>query len=184
MVLADLKVLDFLMKSTPDVDDWGHVLLSFHYISTLQTDLVCTGKALAGGFPISACLGTAEVMDAWGASQGEAIHTQTFLGNPLGCAMALAALDELEKLQPRVTENSQWLQQEMTIRGFKYRGQGMLWGIELDNTLKISRLMMERGFIVLPAGPNCEVLALTPPMSYWPQLTAFLDALVGISKHE
>ena len=39
----------------------------------------------------------------------------------------------------------------------------MLWGIELDNTLKISRLMMERGFIVLPAGPNCEVLALTPP---------------------
>ena len=48
---------------------------------------------MAGGFPISACLGTAEVMDAWGASQGEAIHTQTFLGNPLGCAMALAALD-------------------------------------------------------------------------------------------
>ena len=146
-----------------------------------KPDLLCTGKALAGGFPISACLGTAEVMDAWGASQGEAIHTQTFLGNPMGCAMALAALKELERLQPRVTKISEWLQQEMTTRGFQYRGQGMLWGIELDNTLKISRLMMERGFIVLPAGPNCEVLALTPPYVITKtQLSSFLDTLIEI----
>ena len=45
-----------------------------------RPDLLCVGKALGGGFPISACLGTAEVMDAWGGSKGEAIHTQTFLG--------------------------------------------------------------------------------------------------------
>ena len=37
-------------------------------------------------------------MDAWGASRGESLHTQTFLGNPLGCAMAVAALRELRRL--------------------------------------------------------------------------------------
>ena len=60
-------------------------------------DAVCYGKALGGGFPVSACLGTAEAMDAWGASTGEALHTQTFLGNPLGCAGAIAALRVLEE---------------------------------------------------------------------------------------
>ena len=146
-----------------------------------KPDLICTGKALAGGFPISACLGTAEVMDAWGASKGEAIHTQTFLGNPMGCAMALAAIGELERLQSQVSELSDWLQKEMSSRGFSYRGLGMLWGIELPDTLKISRELMNRGFIVLPAGPNCEVLALTPPYTITKeQLTHFLDNLLDI----
>src|SRR5207248_10081930 len=59
-------------------------------------DIVCLGKALTGGFPLSACVGRAEVMDeAWPASRGEAIHTSTFLGHPVGCAMALAQIREL-----------------------------------------------------------------------------------------
>src|SRR5215831_16619489 len=51
--------------------------------STAIPDLVCLGKALTGGFPLSACVGRAEVMDrAWPPSVGEAIHTSTFLGHP------------------------------------------------------------------------------------------------------
>src|SRR4029077_12158571 len=42
-------------------------------------DLLCLGKALANGFPISACIGTPEAMGAWPESDGEAIHTSTFL---------------------------------------------------------------------------------------------------------
>ena len=56
--------------------------------------------------PISACVGRASVMDAWPVSHGEALHTQTFLGHPPGCAAALAALaviDE-EKLAARAAE--------------------------------------------------------------------------------
>ena len=45
-------------------------------------DLVCLGKALGGGMPLSACCGPAHVMDAWPSSTGEAIHTSTFLGKP------------------------------------------------------------------------------------------------------
>ena len=61
----------------------------------LDADLVCLGKALGGGFPLSACLGSAEVFDAWPESTGEAKHTSTFLGHPVACAAALAFLDVL-----------------------------------------------------------------------------------------
>jgi 4-aminobutyrate aminotransferase-like enzyme len=62
-------------------------------------DLICLGKALTGGFPLSACVGRADLMDAaWPASSGEAIHTSTFLGHPVGCAMALAQISEIERL--------------------------------------------------------------------------------------
>ncbi|MEQ1507328.1 MAG: aminotransferase class III-fold pyridoxal phosphate-dependent enzyme, partial [Myxococcota bacterium] len=37
-------------------------------------DLLCVGKALGGGYPLSACVGTPAVMAAWGGSRGEAIH--------------------------------------------------------------------------------------------------------------
>ncbi len=63
-------------------------------------DLICLGKALTGGFPLSACVGRADLMDvAWPASTGEAIHTSTFLGHPVGCAMALAQIAEIRRLK-------------------------------------------------------------------------------------
>src|SRR5437667_7074344 len=61
-------------------------------------DLICLGKALTGGFPLAACVGQAALMDAaWPKSQGEAIHTSTFLGHPVGCAMALEQIAEIQK---------------------------------------------------------------------------------------
>jgi len=61
-------------------------------------DLVCLGKALTGGFPLSACVGRDDIMDrAWPPSTGEAIHSSTYLGHPVGCAMALAQLSELQR---------------------------------------------------------------------------------------
>src|SRR5882724_8428604 len=63
-------------------------------------DLICLGKALTGGFPLSACVGRSDVMDAaWPPSTGEAIHTSTFLGHPVGCAMALAQIEEITRLE-------------------------------------------------------------------------------------
>ena len=56
--------------------------------------------------------------------------------------------------------------------GYTVRGEGFLWGIQLPDTLTLSRKLMELGYIILPAGPNCEVLALTAPIrlhggSWW-----------------
>ena len=61
-------------------------------------DIICIGKAFGSGFPISAAAARPEVMDAWPVSDGEALHTSTYLGNPMGCAAALATIGEMERL--------------------------------------------------------------------------------------
>ena len=143
-----------------------------------RPDLICVGKGMAGGYPISACIGTAAVMDAWGASRGEAIHTQTFLGNPVGCAMALAAIDEVERLLPTVSGKGRWLRERLQERGLPVRGRGMLLGVEVPHSLAVSRALLQQGYIALPAGESAEVLALTPPLVITQaQLEGFLAAL-------
>jgi 4-aminobutyrate aminotransferase-like enzyme len=137
--------------------------------SPLQPDLLCVGKSLAGGYPISACLGTAAAMDAWGASKGEAIHTQTFLGNPVGCAMALASLEEMERidLPARVRETGAWLTEHLlAVPGVHgVTGRGLMLGVRVDHALALMRAMQARGYLVLPAGEHGEVLGFTPPLT-------------------
>ena len=144
----------------------------------VRPDILVLGKGMAGGFPISACIGTAEAMDAWGASTGEALHTQTFLGNPVGCAMALACIQELEHVIPSSVDTGRWLMDELVSRGLTVRGRGMMLGIEMQNTLAVSRALLRRGFIALPAGESGEVLGVTPPLTTTQaQLQCFLEAL-------
>ena len=77
--------------------------------SGVVPDLICLGKALTGGFPLSACVGRADLMDAaWPPSTGEAIHTSTFLGHPVGCAMALAQIAEIRRLKLCRTQRGTW----------------------------------------------------------------------------
>ena len=121
-------------------------------------------------------------MYAWGASKGESIHTQTFLGNPMGCAMGLAALSEIERIQPELDEKMTWLQSEFDRRGYTVRGEGFLWGIQLPDTLTLSRKLMELGYIILPAGPNCEVLA-DGTLRLQRSVGGILDALDGLKSN-
>ena len=103
-------------------------------------DLICLGKALTGGFPLSACVGRADLMDAaWPASTGEAIHTSTFLGHPVGCAMALAQISEIGKLKlpERSAELGKFLLEELSKAQspkskVEARGLGLMAGIELQ----------------------------------------------------
>jgi 4-aminobutyrate aminotransferase-like enzyme len=135
----------------------------------MRPDLLCLGKALGGGFPISACLGTAGAMDAWGASKGEAIHTQTFLGNPVGCAMALAVLDviEAEDLVARArVEGDRFAAALGGLPGVHaVSGRGLMLGVHVADSLGVTRRMLERGWIVLPCGERGEALGLTPPLT-------------------
>jgi acetylornithine/succinyldiaminopimelate/putrescine aminotransferase len=145
----------------------------------VRPDLVCVGKGIGGGMPISACLGTAEVMDSWGASTGEAIHTQTFLGHPLGCAAALACIGVLEQIIEQVEPTGAWLREQLSEAGFSCRGAGLMLGVEVDDPLRTSRGLMSRGYIALPAGVSGrEVLALSPPLTInRGQLAGFVEAL-------
>lgn len=132
-------------------------------------DVMAVGKALGGGMPIGACVGSAEAMAAWGASKGEAIHTSTFLGNPVASAAAVATLKVMEDMQiPRLA-----LEFEAATRayfeplGVTVRGRGAMLGLELDSPGRAARAMgdlLKAGFITLPSGIFGDILAFTPPL--------------------
>jgi 4-aminobutyrate aminotransferase/(S)-3-amino-2-methylpropionate transaminase len=138
-----------------------------------QPHLLCLGKALGGGLPISACIGDANVMAAWGDPDGEALHTGTFFGNPLACAAALAALRVLQRddLAARAERVGSalicTLRERLGARVRAVRGAGLLIGIELGSparALALGRVLLERGYITVPAGADARVISLTPPL--------------------
>jgi 4-aminobutyrate aminotransferase-like enzyme/MOSC domain-containing protein YiiM len=155
-------------------------------------DLLCVGKGLASGMPISACMGLKEVFDAWPRSEGEALHTQTFLGHPASCAAAIASLavaerwqladrsrrlgrDVLEHLRARLTDiETVW----------EVRGLGLMIGIECssaDVSLAASAALLERGYVLLPSGDGGRVLSLTPPLTI--DKEALFEACDEIARH-
>jgi 4-aminobutyrate aminotransferase-like enzyme len=131
-------------------------------------DIVVLGKGLSGALPISACVGTAEVMSAWPASTGEAIHTTTFLGNPIACAAALAQLNEIERLGllQRATELAHKVRDWGAANGLSVRGRGLIQGVVLasgDVALNVCAKCLDAGIILLTEGAEANVLAITPP---------------------
>ncbi|TAM75542.1 aspartate aminotransferase family protein [bacterium] len=139
-----------------------------------EPDLLCVGKAMAGGFPIAACLGSDAVMAAWPASTGEALHTSTYLGNPMACAAALATIEVIERddlpararaLGERIATRLEPLRSLAHVR--EVRGRGAMWGVELDDPVRAvaaTEEALRRGIIVLPSGPCGEVVSITPPL--------------------
>jgi 4-aminobutyrate aminotransferase-like enzyme len=126
-------------------------------------DIVCVGKGMTGGFPMSACIARAEVMDSWPESNGEAIHTSTFLGNPLGCAASLAAISEMKRLKLDV--RSRKLGDYLAGRLDKLRGKGLMLGLEVADVPRLCERLLQRGIIALPEGNDGHVLGLTPPLT-------------------
>ncbi len=164
-------------------------------------DVICLGKALTGGFPLSACVGRTDLMDtAWPASTGEAIHTSTFLGHPVGCAMALAQIAEIEKLKlpERAAALGAELIRQLSALSFppslhvSVRGMGLMVGVELkshngqpatETALQAIKAMLHHGFIMLPEGEHSNVIGFTPPLTITKaQLTQAVNALAGALK--
>ena len=146
----------------------------------IYPDLICLGKALSGGYPISACVGRAEVMDKWPVSPGEALHTSTFLGNPVGCAMAVEALN-IHKSDTLAADVLKQGEEMMLMLGeiespfvHEVRGRGMMIGMELrhadgspagDVAGQLLSEMLSKGIIMLADGEKGNILAFTPPFS-------------------
>jgi 4-aminobutyrate aminotransferase/(S)-3-amino-2-methylpropionate transaminase len=142
----------------------------------IEPDLLCVGKGMASGFPISACIGRAGVMDSWPQSTGEAIHTSTFLGSPVGCAAALASIGELRerKLIERaailgvlIDELLGQLGRAAPAKVSAARGRGMMWGIQCTSAETAAATVIEalrRGVVVLVSGVRGDVISLSPPL--------------------
>ncbi|GAS89276.1 4-aminobutyrate--2-oxoglutarate transaminase [Mycolicibacterium brisbanense] len=145
----------------------------------LVPDLIVTAKGIAGGLPLSAVTGRAEIMDAphAGGLGG------TYGGNPLACAAALAVVDtiEREQLVARAAAMGETMISRLTAmaaadpRIGDVRGRGAMVAVELvkpgtiepdaDLTKRIAAAAHAQGLVVLTCGTYGNVLRFLPPLS-------------------
>jgi 4-aminobutyrate aminotransferase/(S)-3-amino-2-methylpropionate transaminase len=140
-------------------------------------DVLCLGKGLGGGVPVSACVGRAHVMAAWGAHGGSIVHTGTHFGSPAACAAVVATLEELRlrNLPARAVSVGDVFRAELEAQlgPARVRGRGLMVGVLLDDAahaLAVARRMLARGYLVLTGGPQGDVLTLSPPLTISPEL--------------
>ena len=145
----------------------------------VSPDILCFGKGLGGGYPVSACVARGEVMEAWAGR--DVIHTSTHAGAPLACAAALATLDVITS--EGLVERSARIGAaglEILRTGLSdspvtdIRGAGLMLGIELEDAASAQSCiqgLLDDGFVVIGGGVRGDTLTLTPP------LTVELDAI-------
>jgi 4-aminobutyrate aminotransferase/(S)-3-amino-2-methylpropionate transaminase len=147
-------------------------------------DLVCTAKALAGGMPLSAVTGRAEIMDAVapGSIGG------TYAGNPVACAAALAAIEIIERddlvgkaraIEARVLPRLQSLAESVAGIG-EVRGRGAMLAVEFvvpgstepdpAAARAVAAHCHSQGVLVLVCGTFGNVIRLLPPLVIEPEL--------------
>jgi len=151
----------------------------------VSPDLMTVGKGIASGLPMGALIGKASLLDAW----PPGAHGNTFGGNPVACAAAMATLDVIE---------SEGLLQNARVRGdeivtgltglaqnykkavTEVRGRGLMVGLELASrevAAKVRTGLLERRVIVSTCGANSNVIRLAPPLILSaPQVTRLMEA--------
>ena len=133
-------------------------------------DGIILGKALGGGLmPVSAFVATDDVMQVF--NPGD--HGSTFGGNPLGAAVALAALEVLEdeRLVARSRELGEWMLAE--LRRIEsplvkdVRGRGLFIGIEVDADRTTARTVVDRLLArgILSKDTHGTVVRIAPPLN-------------------
>ncbi|WP_284463411.1 ornithine--oxo-acid transaminase [Chryseobacterium sp.] len=147
-------------------------LIACHH-ENVQPDILILGKALSGGmYPVSAVLANDEIMNVIKPGQ----HGSTFGGNPIACAVAVAALDVVadEKLSERAEQLGQLFRAEIdkliekTDLITKVRGKGLLNAILINDTPDSSTAwnlclqLKENGLLAKPTHGN--IIRLAPPL--------------------
>jgi 4-aminobutyrate aminotransferase/(S)-3-amino-2-methylpropionate transaminase len=166
----------------------------------LVPDLLVSAKGIAGGLPLSAVTGRAEIMDA---SHAGGLGG-TYGGNPLACAAALAVMETIEA--DGLVERAQQINDLMVERLIKLqaadnrigevRGRGAMIAVELvrsgttdpdaELTKKIAAAAHARGVVVLTCGTYGNVLRFLPPLAITDALLAdacdVLDEVFEVTK--
>lgn len=141
-------------------------------------DLITTAKGIAGGLPLAAVTGRAEIMDE--------IHASglggTFGGSPIACAAALGAIATIEEenLVDRARELGKIMSDALNAMKKKYpivgdvRGRGAMQAIELvkpgtkdpnpEALTAVIKYCQQRGVLILSAGTYGNVIRLLPPL--------------------
>jgi 4-aminobutyrate aminotransferase/(S)-3-amino-2-methylpropionate transaminase len=148
--------------------------------SGIEPDLMTMAKSLAGGFPLAAVVGKAQIMDA----PGPGGLGGTYAGSPIACAAALAVLDAIEReglcarahvVGQTMTSFLRELQREIPAIG-EVRGLGAMVAIELvkdrdphapdpELTRALTRRAAEQGLVLLSCGLYGNVIRFLVPLT-------------------
>ena len=117
-------------------------------------DVLCVGKALGHGLPVSAALFVNRRLERVWDLGPEDVYTHTHTGSPLACAAALVVLDEVPRLLERVHEAGE------RFASAGWHGAGLLRAKRGD-----ALAAWRRGVIVVPAGEDGSLMSATPPLT-------------------
>jgi len=151
---------------------WGHEWLGF------APDVVTIGKPMANGHPVAATLTRPDIMEAFRTAFG---YFNTFGGNPVSCAAALATLDvmEAENLQENALNTGTYALDRM--RRIEHplkaeaRGQGLFFGTEFTHpdgqpatefAAQVVEGMRKGGVLMNRIGRDMNTLKMRPPMPF------------------
>jgi acetylornithine/N-succinyldiaminopimelate aminotransferase len=140
-----------------------------HEWAGVEPDIMAVAKALGGGFPVGACLATADA--AAGMTVGS--HGSTYGGNPMAMAVALAAMEELNspELLAHVREVAGYFNQQLTGLKDRFpdviadiRGKGLLIGVKLVTpNREFMQHARDEHLLIAGGGDNC--VRLLPPLT-------------------
>jgi 4-aminobutyrate aminotransferase/(S)-3-amino-2-methylpropionate transaminase len=151
-----------------------------HY--SIEPDVICVAKSLAGGFPLSGVIGRAEIMDA--ADPGGL--GGTYAGNPVACAAALAVLDILQ--EEKLLDRSKAIGERVKARLKRYeasntslpiawiRGLGAMVAFDIvkergsdapdaEATKRVVQRACDLGLIILSCGVNANTIRILTPLT-------------------
>ncbi len=187
-----LLILDEVQTGFGRTGDWFTA-----QVYGVQPDVLVMGKAIASGLPLSAVGASKELLEQWPPGS----HGTTFGGNPVAAAAAAATVAAIKDALPGVAALSEQaftrlreLQERHATVG-DVRGLGLMIGVELvDNDgapsagafAAVQRHAREHGLLILPCGPEGNVIRFIPPLITRPdELDRGIDILAaGIAAHE
>jgi len=168
-----------------------------HQRQGVTPDVVCMGKPMGNGHPVAGLVTTSEIMARF---RGSFRYFNTFGGNPVSCAAAMAVLEELEAkdLQANAAKMGKLAAARLSALAEKYevigdvRQSGMVFGAEfvLDRATKepasayadrIINAMRHRGVILSKLGRHKNTLKIRPPMPFGEEhLDLLIDTLDSV----
>jgi len=156
-------------------------------------DIVSLGKPMGNGYPIAGIVARPDLVDSFAATSR---YFNTFGGNPVACAAAMAVLDVIEGQQ--LVENARrvgaLLQQGLSHLQHRHamlggiRGVGLFVGAEVVSPSSgtpnaagakhLVNMMRSRGVLIAATGPNGNVLKIRPPLVFSEEnVNTFLDCM-------
>ncbi len=187
-----LLILDEVQTGFGRTGDWFTA-----QVYGVQPDVVVMGKAIGSGLPISAVGASRELLEQWAPGS----HGTTFGGNPVAAAAAAATIEATKDVLPRVAALSEQAFERLRALEERHpavgdvRGLGLMIGVELvdgdgqpsaEAFKAVQRHARDAGLLVLPCGPDGNVIRFIPPLIVEPdELDRGIDILAaGIAAHE